>query len=539
MFPRFLQKFHADELTASAQETEYLIIGSGIAGMYAALLLAQHGQVVLLSKGTITGGSTVLAQGGVAAALGREDSPEHHLQDTLLAGAGHCDKEAAKVLTNEGPQRIRELIDLGVPFDCKQGELALTREGAHSFPRILHAGGDATGKAISSTLASHLKKAGSINIMEHTMAVDLLCTNNRCSGVLALNNQQHPFLILAKAVIIATGGIGQIYEKTTNPWEATGDGIAMAFRAGAEIADMEFVQFHPTMLEHPQMPGFLISEAVRGEGAKLCNAAGKRFMPAYHRLADLAPRDIVARAIEDQKQKTGKQVYLDATHIDKNYFSKRFPSIYQACQKIGLDPARDWIPVTCGAHYLMGGIKTDTWGRTSILGLYACGEAACTGVHGANRLASNSLLEGLVFSYRTAQAIADNKAPGLEECFHINRSFDESHSHSICAINKQQALNPLKPVNLQDIDIRLRGYMQKHVGVIRNRQGLKEVLNFLHSHVYLLNYHMKNIEGIQLQNKLIIAYLVTRAALQNETSAGAHYRDDFPPAALQLISNDI
>jgi L-aspartate oxidase len=409
---------------------DVIVVGSGIAGLTAALRLRQRvDRVLLVTKTVLSEGSTQWAQGGIAAALDPADSAEEHLGDTLVAGAGVCDEDAVRVLVSEGPARVRELVTLGTQFDRgPDGEISLTREGGHGRDRIAHAGGDATGKEISRALIAALgaalvavKEDPGIEVLEHALVVDLLQDNDsRVCGVtlhvIGEGQMDGVGAAHARAVVLATGGIGQVYSATTNPSVATGDGVAAALRAGAVIADLEFVQFHPTVLwlgegASGQQP--LLSEAMRGEGAFLVDGDGVRFMAGVHDLADLAPRDIVAKAIVARMAQTGADhVYLDARHLGKEFLEKRFPSIVARCRELGFDPVTDLLPVAPAQHYASGGVRTDVLGRSSLAGLYACGEVSCTGVHGANRLASNSLLEGLVFAYRIAEDITSRLSAG-------------------------------------------------------------------------------------------------------------------------------
>jgi L-aspartate oxidase len=409
---------------------DVVVVGSGIAGLTAALRLRQRvDRVLLVTKTVLPEGSTQWAQGGIAAALDPADSPEDHLADTLVAGAGVCDPEAVRILVSEGPARVRELVTLGTEFDRgPDGEISLTREGGHGRDRIAHAGGDATGKEISRALIAALaaaliavKEDPGIEVLEHALVVDLLQDrDSRVCGVtlhvIGEGQMDGVGAALARAVVLATGGIGQVYSATTNPSVATGDGVAAALRAGAVIADLEFVQFHPTVLwlgegASGQQP--LLSEAMRGEGAFLVDRDGVRFMAGVHDLADLAPRDIVAKAIVARMAQTGTDhVYLDARHLGKEFLLKRFPSIVARCRELGFDPVSELLPVAPAQHYASGGVRTDAVGRSSLAGLYACGEVSCTGVHGANRLASNSLLEGLVFAHRIADDIAARLSAG-------------------------------------------------------------------------------------------------------------------------------
>src|SRR5215813_3558292 len=383
-------------------QTDFIVIGSGIAGIRAAVELAPAGRTVVLTKDRITESNTEYAQGGIAVALSEEDDLSLHFQDTIDAGDGLCDAEAVKVLVQEGPPRITELIRHGAEFDRKGGELAFTREAAHSRSRVIHARGDATGREIVRALITWSRQLDQIEYLPHSCTQSLIVKDSRCVGVTYIEPVTNRIRALyARAVVLATGGAGQLYLHTTNPDVATGDGQAMAYRAGAVMADMEFIQFHPTALAVEGAPRFLLSEAMRGEGGILRNPAGERFMPRYDKRAELAPRDVVSRSIYFEMKRGGWPfVYLDLRALDRGFVRERFPQIHATCLLYNIDVTRDLIPVSPAAHYIMGGVKTDTFGRTSIPGLFAAGEVACTGVHGANRLASNSLLEGLVFGAR-------------------------------------------------------------------------------------------------------------------------------------------
>lgn len=475
--------------------------------MATALKAASHGQVTLLTKGRILESNTFFAQGGIAAALGPGDTPEVHQIDTLIAGADLCKRDAVSILVQSGPQRVRELIELGTQFDTgPEGELAFGREGAHSLPRILHARGDATGAEIASVLARAANIHPNITIHEAAIVTDLIVHEGRCYGCWVYDKKTHGATpVFARACIIATGGSGQLYRHTTNPWIATGDGFAMAYRAGAKLVDMEFVQFHPTALAHHDDPMVLISEAVRGEGATLIDDTGQRFMPGIHELAELAPRDIVARAIFAVMQR-GQYVYLDATHLGER-FKVRFPSIYQACLERNIDPANEPIPIAPAAHFIMGGIHTDTYGRTSVPGLFACGEAACTGVHGANRLASNSLLEGLVFAEQIAQALAEE--PISPPCTPPSLAVE------------YRGGNP--DFRQPDLEQQIREIMWEHAGLIRSRMGLEAALDQLAAIEAAAHP-----ENWTLRNMLSVANCIVAGALCREESRGGHYRTDFP-----------
>jgi len=390
-------------------DTDVLIIGSGIAGTYTALNISENIDITILAKEEIDVSNSALAQGGIAVSLGEGDSPKFHLQDTLYAGAGLSDNEMVWLLVNEAKDNIKNLCDLGVKFDMSNGALDLTKEAAHSQRRIIHAK-DFTGKEVCDTLIANSKKHKNIKLLEKMYAIDIITEDNTCKATIVLDQKTgKKKLFRSKYVVCASGGFGQLYETTSNPIIATGDGMAMAYRAGATLSDMEFVQFHPTVLFHKDNKSFLISESVRGEGAILRNCFGERFMQNYHELLELAPRDVVARSIFREMEKTQSDcVYLDITFKDRDYLKDRFQNIFNTCLKYNIDISKDYIPVAPAEHYCMGGIKTDFIGKTEIKNFYACGEVACTGIHGANRLASNSLLEGLVFGKRIANDISMN-----------------------------------------------------------------------------------------------------------------------------------
>lgn len=490
----------------------YLVIGSGIAGLYTALELSKSGPVILITKSALSESNTTYAQGGIAAAIGSHDSPELHYEDTIMAGAGLCSSEAVLTLVHEGPDRVKHLIELGVPFDRSgYNEIALTREAAHSRRRILHADGDATGREISRSLIQKAQ-AANIRIYENHYALALLKHQEKCCGVITIHNEQSQFF-LASAVILCSGGFGQIYGKTTNPKIATGDGMSLAYYAGAVLKDLEFVQFHPTALYLPPAPPFLISESVRGEGAILLNQKGVRFMPDYHRLAELAPRDIVARAIFTEIEKNGDCVYLDLSRIEPSTIKGRFPNIYHKCFSYGLDITAKPIPVAPAAHYVMGGVATDLIGRTNIPGLYAAGEVSSTGVHGANRLASNSLLEGLVFGGR----IADH----LQKCSIV---IPEPNSEF-------QICYPELYTNFQSIESDLANLHQitgHYLGIVREEEGLSKAIKQLDLKPLLnLSFVLKP-DYFELQSMYLIANLIAKAALARTESRGGHYRLDYP-----------
>ena len=498
-------------MSTPAQQFDYIIVGSGIAGLYAALKAREHGSVLVLTKSSIDECNTRYAQGGIAAPIGEGDSAQLHLEDTLRAGAGLVDSEAARILTEDAADRIADLVGFGVPFDTLDGEISLGREGAHSLPRILHAGGDATGAHIEVTLSS-VAKLSRITILEHCLAASLRVVDGAIEGVDALDCRTNTRLDFAcRILILATGGAGQLYKVSTNPTVATGDGTALAYRAGAEVMDMEFFQFHPTALRMPGVQPFLISEAVRGEGAFLRNDQGRTFMKDYDPAAELAPRDVVARAILAEMNKTGTDhVYLDVTHLPPSRVTSRFPQIYRFCLDHDLDITTTPIPVSPAAHYTMGGVRTNTWGETTIRGLYACGEAACTGVHGANRLASNSLLETIVFAKRVVQRTL------LKE-LRVNEASAEAVS-----------LSQPKPAKVAPLDLgALQSLMWEKVGIVRDGRSLAEAKAALSAWQASLAESTDR-PSHELASLLLCARLVTEGALMREESRGAHYRSDFP-----------
>jgi len=499
---------------------DYIIIGSGIAGVYTALLAAQHGSVLVLTKAALEESNTRYAQGGIAAAIAPGDSPALHLEDTLIAGAGLCDLAAVKVLTEEAPARIRDLFSYGVPFDRHGGEIALGLEGAHSARRILHAGGDATGFHIEAALCAALR-ATDAQVIEGAFVTEIAVEHGRASGVWAMHAASAPQFYAGRQIILASGGAGQLYTYTTNPAVATGDGMALAYRAGAELADLEFYQFHPTALRLPDMPTFLISEAVRGEGAYLRNSLGERFMPRYDERNELAPRDIVSRAIASEMRRTGGQVFLDLRHLDAAAAMAHFPTIAAFCAQAGLDITTDLLPVAPAAHYMMGGVRTTIWGETTLPGLYACGEVACTGVHGANRLASNSLLEGLVFGGRIVQRTLVQGANWPEQ-MPTAPGFAADLALPLLAPFEEAATIPLTLVEVQAL-------MWQHVGLERSAAGLETAVATLNEwHAALAE--PQTIAAHELRNLVLLGLLTAQSALVREESRGGHFRSDAPTA---------
>jgi L-aspartate oxidase len=494
---------------------DYVLVGSGIAGLYTALLAKEQGSVLIITKSGIEECNTRHAQGGIAAPIGTNDSPELHIKDTLAAGKGLCDEEAVRILATEAPDRIADLVKFGVPFDTLEGKIALTMEAAHSVPRILHAGGDATGEHIEVTLSKRVR-ASHIRVMENYLAIEILQEKGRVKGVKAQNCRTGAFEEFeCKWLILATGGAGQLYKFNTNSEIATGDGIALAFKAGAEVADMEFFQFHPTALHLSGVPTFLISEAVRGEGGILRNIHGYRFMPDYAPEKELAPRDVVARSIVYEMEKTGAEnVFIDVTHLPRNLVTTRFPNIYQFCLEYGLDITKEMVPVAPAAHYMMGGVKVNTWGETNIPGLFAAGETACTGVHGANRLASNSMLEVLVFSKRIMDRTKNGNNPVKPE---KQNTTDE---HRYVSVRKSRKKMP--EINMSN----LKNLMWDKVGIIRSKESLTEAVNILSA--WQKGLPLTERVSYELSNMILTGHLITEAALVREESRGAHFRTDFP-----------
>ncbi len=498
-------------------ETDFIVVGSGIAGLRAAIELAPAGRVLVLAKRELTESATQYAQGGIAAALSDEDEIGLHLQDTLNAGDGLCNEAAAKVLVEEGPERIEELIAWGTEFDRTGAKLAFTREGAHSRNRILHAHGDSTGREIGRALWLKTKSQKNVTLLEFEFATELCVHEGVVVGLAVMNEKGQTKEVRASAILLATGGLGQVYRETTNPGVATGDGVAMAYRAGAEISDMEFVQFHPTALYVKGAPRFLLSEALRGEGAYLRNMDLERFMPKYHDMAELAPRDVVARAIAHEIEvvkSTNAVVYLDLSHLSAKKVESRFPRICKTCLDYNVDITTDLIPVRPAAHYSMGGVRTDLDGRTNIRGLYAAGEAACTGVHGANRLASNSLLEGLVFGARAAKKMGAEFRGAIP---HPASAEPEGHN------SPAATFTPSTGQVLQQI----QDLMWRQVGIVRSGSHLKHAIHELNKLRDCLPAPC-NRAACETSNIHQVALLIAHSALAREESRGAQYRTDFP-----------
>jgi L-aspartate oxidase len=511
---------------AKASQVDFVVMGAGVAGLRAAIELARHGEVLVVTKESLSESNTHYAQGGIAVATEGDADVTLHLEDTVNAGDGLVYYPAAEALVREGPVRVAELIEWGAAFDSEAGHLLRTREGAHSLARILHANGDATGAEISRSLVAYARARQRIRFAEWTMVTNLVLDAGRVVGAdLApagpLAADQTPYRIAARAVLIAAGGAGQVYSDTTNPSVATGDGIALAAAAGAELADMEFYQFHPTALSLAGAPRFLISEALRGEGAYLLNADGERFMERYHPLLELAPRDVVARAIarEGKSKKPGelRPVHLDMRHVTGIDLHKRFPGISAFLGQYGLDLARDLIPVRPAAHYLMGGIRTDLDGRTSLPGLYAAGEAACTGVHGANRLASNSLLEGLVFGARAAHAMLDDDLPFVD--------LATPETKVIPLTSEEDAQLEKQIAELQAAMWSYAGLLRENLFLLEGFAALAELADGLKKLVRAGKASRRLHEALALNR---VANAILHAALARTESRGAHFRNDFP-----------
>ncbi len=497
------------------QSADILVIGAGIAGLSFALSLPERLAVTVVTKGSLGESNTRYAQGGLAAAVGADDDPDLHFADTFAAGAGLCDEAAVRVLVDGGPEAVRWLIEHGTRFDIERDELALGKEAAHSRNRVLHAGGDATGAEIERSLVAQLRARPTVTILDHTTAHDLVTHGDgSCAGAIVVGNESsEPVFLAATTTVLANGGAGQLWAVTSNPPGATGDGIAMALRAGVAVADLEFTQFHPTVLTGAGLDPFLITEAIRGEGAHLLSADGERFMIDIHDLAELAPRDVVARAIQRQVTRDGgRPVSLDLRNLDPEMVLRRFPTIAARLEGEGLSLTSDLIPVAPAAHYFMGGVVADTAGKTSMDGLLAIGEVSCTGVHGANRLASNSLLEGLVFGLRAAAAISDGTAgkPPV------------AASPDLPGMAEPASLQAMRAARSQ-----IQRVMSAHVAVVRNERGLRTTLDTLETLAERVS-GIDAVSAIEIRNLLLLAREVTGSALARHESRGAHFRDDFP-----------
>jgi L-aspartate oxidase len=496
---------------------DVLVIGGGIAGLTAAVGAARRWNVGLITKGTLDQTTTFLAQGGIAAAIGPYDSPELHLKDTLEAGVGLCDGSAVRVLVEEGPARVRELEQLGAKFDRRAGRLILGSEGAHSVPRVVHAGGDATGSVVASALAEAITSGSRVELHENEFVLDLLMDGGRCVGAVSLDREGELTVSLARAVVLACGGAGQVFSHTTNPSVATGDGHAMAYRAGAVMRDMEFMQFHPTALYGTENPTLLLTEALRGEGAYLLDDAGNRFMVGAHPRAELAPRDVVVRHMRRvfDRDETD-HVWLDARHLECGFLRERFPTVYTGLQNRGFDLCTELIPIAPASHYFIGGVLTDTRGRTTMPGLYACGETASTGIHGANRLASNSLLEGLVFGERTVRDLNRYLAVADPAVRKVRLDLAE------------ETREGNDPVVVAEGRTAVGRVMMDLCGIVRTREGLEQAQETLAALQRSLAAPKLNVAELELFNLLSVAQHIVGTAALREESRGVHLRSDFP-----------
>lgn len=496
-------------------ECDFLIIGTGIAALRAAIELSASGRdrsILVLTKGGAEQGSTAYAQGGIAAAVGEGDFPEQHAADTMAAGDGLCREEAVRLLTERGPHYVRELIDWGARFEVDEtGAIALAREGAHAVRRVLHSH-DATGRELCRVLWQRVGGYPQIRVLEHAMACELVVADHRCHGAWFVDADGTRRVATAAATLLATGGAGQVFSETTNPPVATGDGVAMAYRAGARVTDMEFVQFHPTALNIEGAPRFLLSEALRGEGGRLVNDAGEPFMTQIDPAGDLAPRDRVARGIAREVARTAGRVYLTLETLEPSFVHQRFPIISEACRQAGLDLARDRIPIGPAAHYIMGGVEVDLRGHTSIPGLFAAGEVACSGVHGANRLASNSLLEGLVFGAAAGEAM-HSSAAGPRRAVSPARLRPDRRSH-------RRRSPPAEDT--------VRELMWRDVGLFRDGIGLAHALAKLDEWAESLGPDTQDLSTGRLVSIVTVGRMIAQAALRREESRGAHFRTDFP-----------
>jgi L-aspartate oxidase len=515
--------------TTDSESSDFIIVGGGIAGLRAASALAASGRVVILTKADAGESNTGYAQGGIATAMGPGDSVELHVRDTLNAGAGLCDESAVRVLCSEGPRRVEELIAWGARFDrTPEGALLFGLEAAHSVHRILHCG-DATGREISRAMWQRVAGLAAVRGVNHAQVAEVVVEDGRAAGVRYFDERGEPHLVRGSRILLATGGAGRVFRETTNPAVATGDGIAIAFHAGARVADLEFVQFHPTALSLPGAPRFLISEALRGEGATLVNGRGERFMERYDAAGELAPRDVVARGIVREIEATGGPVCLTLRHLDPDRVRARLPTIDDFCRRVCIDIATDLFPVVPAAHYMMGGIDTDEWGRTSVPGLFAAGETACTGVHGANRLASNSLLEGLVFGARAAEAmIGDAAAAALKpdrvaaDALGTGRG-DDPGGDVACSSEA--------PARMDVED--LRDLLWRAAGLFRTRERLQSAVARLGGAFAAARGQVRSVPAADATawaelNLVTVGLLVARAALRREESRGGHFRADFP-----------
>jgi L-aspartate oxidase len=526
-FRRYL--VNIDSISANQLFTDCLVIGLGIAGLRASIEAAEHRNVIIVCKGTVEDSNTFKAQGGIASVLDKADTFKSHIADTLKTGCGICDEGVVELVVRQGPELIEQLLQWGTEFDLIDNRIAATLEGGHSYPRVAHAHGDETGRAIAQALIKKVRQNSKIKILENFYAIDLLTNDdNMCFGIIGQHGQRGLQIIWAANTILATGGAGRLYRETTNPEVATGDGIAMAYRAGAVLRDLEMVQFHPTTLYIAGATRALITETLRGEGAVLLDNKHRQFMKDYHEDAELAPRDIVSRAILAQMRKTeSTHVYLDVRHFDKAYFARRFPWINELLQSFDIDISHDLIPVRPSAHYMIGGVKTDCSAQTSIENLYACGEIASTGLHGANRLGSNSLLEGLVFGKIAGQAVSLSKKAVAAHLKHTLIKYQIPHSDRTL-------------LDAGDVRNSLRALMWRNVGITRCEQPLLEAQDIIR---FWQRYVMDKIfdlpEGLECQNMLTVCLLIAQSANKRKESRGVHFRRDFPETDDENFKNHI
>ncbi len=526
-FRRYL--VNVDSISAHQLFTDCLVIGAGIAGLRAALEAAERHSVIIVCKGNAEDSNTFKAQGGIASVLDQADTFASHLADTLKTGCGICDEGVVDLVVRQGPELVEQLLEWGTEFDLKENHFAATLEGGHSYPRVVHAHGDETGRAIAEALIERARRNSNIRILENFFTIDLLSDNDKkCVGIIGYERKRGTQIIWAANTILATGGAGRLYRETTNPEAATGDGIAMAYRAGAVLRDLELVQFHPTTLYIAGATRALITETLRGEGAVLLNNKGQRFMKDYHEAAELAPRDIVSRAILAQMRKTeSTHVHLDVRHFDKTFFAKRFPWINELLESFDIDITNDLIPVRPSAHYMIGGIKTDLSAKTSIEGLYACGEITSTGLHGANRLGSNSLLEGLVFGKIAGQEVSKKKKATAAHLKHPLIKYQIPHSDRT-------------RLDADDVRNSLRALMWRNVGITRLDQPLIEVQEIIRFwQRYVMDKIFDSPAGWECQNMLTASLLIAQSAQQRRESRGVHYRRDFPETDDKNFKNHI
>lgn len=496
--------------------SDCIVIGSGVAGLRAALEAAQAGNVLLITKGKVPDCNSYYAQGGIAAVIRSDDSFQSHIEDTLNAGGGICDIDIVSKVVREAPDHIRELCDWSTPFDTSEGQIEAGREGGHTNYRIAHAHGDATGKAIVEALWEQVKANKRIKIWEDCFCIDLLTAEGRCVGVVNWHNKYRMQCCWSGSVVLASGGAGRLWRETTNPEVATGDGLAMAWRAGAELADLEFMQFHPTTLYIAGAERTLITEALRGAGAKLVDGDGHQFMGDYHQMGELAPRDVVSRAIFDQMARTrATSVYLDMRHLGRNFVAEKFPTISALCKSFDIDVETELVPVRPSAHYMVGGVRTDIQGRTNLPGLYCCGEVACTGLHGANRLASNSLLEALVFGKICGQGVASDLANGIKPAMYpMDYEIEDSDRTRL---------------DVPDVVNSLKSLMWRNVGLAREESHLAEAIEIVEFwHRYVMDKVFDSPAQWECQNMLTVSYLITKLALERQESRGVHFRLDYP-----------